>query len=63
LINELFNSMDLYEKADMVFQELPGNIYVMLKNRKGVRTDLVYELIDLDYFKSHGVKVWVDRFK
>ncbi|MFC8686011.1 hypothetical protein [Brevibacillus porteri] len=51
------NKSFMNEKADMVFQTLACGVYVMTKNRKGMKTDKVYEAVDLDYFVNHGVSI------
>jgi len=49
--------LKLYDHVDMVFQQLAGGIFVMTKNRKGKRTDQVYDAVDINNFKNHGISV------
>jgi hypothetical protein len=54
LIN-LFNSKEIANNADVVFQKLPNNIYVEIENRQRPISDHVYELDEIKKFKSYEI--------
>jgi hypothetical protein len=54
LIN-LFNSKEIANNADVVFQKLPNNNYVEIENRQRPISDHVYELDEIKKFKSYEI--------
>lgn len=54
-IDELRNSKDMFNVVDVIFQKLPSNIYIEVKNRKRPVSNSVYEWFEIKKFNSYEV--------